>query len=476
MFGWHKDCVSRTGGPIPPTMLRIFRHYVPAAVIIMIALDAGVVVAAAHLSTWLAAWPGEGSIWPKTVLLTVLVVLALYLADLYDARLMLGRRELAARLLLAFFPTALLGAALAFALPAFRFGRFAFLIIVALVPTGLLLTRTAWAHFHNAQPLSERVLVMGVSRAAGDILKLQSTGSHPFTALGFLDDSPDAHDRLPDGAELLGKGKDLLSIVDELHPDCVIVSLSDMRGAFPAQDLLECRLRGIRVEDWPTFYEKQTGKILLTELRPSWLIFSDGFVKTQITQMQKRAVDAFLSSVGLLVALPVMALVALAIKLDSKGPVLFRQERVGQRGRIFVLYKFRSMRVDAERESGPVWAVPSDPRITRIGRILRTSRLDELPQLMNVLRGDMSFIGPRPERPEFVSTLLRQSPFYMQRLSVKPGITGWAQVRYQYAASLDDSVEKLQYDLYYIKNLSPFLDLLILLHTIQVVLLARGSR
>src|SRR5215472_3841331 len=209
-------------------MLRIFRHYVPAAVLVLIALDAGVVVAAAQISTWLAAWPGEGSVWPKTVLLTVLVVLALHLADLYDARHLPGRRELAARLLLAFFPAALLAAALAFALPAFRFGRFAFLLIVALVPTGLLLTRTAWARFHDAQPLRERVLVMGVSRAAADILKLQSTGSHPFTALGFLDDTPDAHDRLPESAELLGKGKDLLSIVDELHPDCVIVSLSEM--------------------------------------------------------------------------------------------------------------------------------------------------------------------------------------------------------------------------------------------------------
>jgi len=457
-------------------MLRIFRHYVPAAVLVLIALDASVVVSAALLSTWLAAWPGEGSVWPKTALLTVIVILVLHLADLYDARSAPGRRELAARLLLGFFPAALLAAALAFAVPAFRFGRFAFLLIVTLVPAGLFLTRTVWARIHDAQPLRERVLVMGVSRSAGDLLKLQGTGSHPFAALGVLDDSPDAHDRLPEGAELLGKTKDLLSIVDELHPDCVIVSLAEMRGAFPAQDLLECRMRGIRVEDWPTFYEKQTGKILLTELRPSWLIFSDGFVKTQLTQMQKRAVDAFLASVGLLVALPIMALVALAIKLDSKGPVLFRQERVGQRGKIFVLYKFRSMRANAERESGPVWAAPADPRVTRIGRILRVSRLDELPQLLNVLRGDMSFIGPRPERPEFVSTLLRQSPFYMQRLSVKPGITGWAQVRYQYAASLDDSVEKLQYDLYYIKNLSPFLDLLILLHTIQVVLLARGSR
>ena len=457
-------------------MWRIFRHYVPAALFVLIALDVSVVLMAVRFSSWLGPWAGEGSGWPRTAILTLLVVFALDLADLYDPRLQPGRGELAARLLLAVVPAALLAAALAFAMPAFRFGRFAFLLICGLLIPGLFLSRTAWARIHGTDPLRERLLVMGVSRAAEGILELQSTGSRPFTVLGFLDDSPGAHETLPAGAELLGKSKDLLSIAEELHPDCVITALAEMRGALPTKDLLECRLRGIRVEDWPTFYEKQTGKILLAELRPSWLIFSDGFVKTRLAQIHKRGLDAVLAVAGLLLSLPLMGLIALAIKLDSKGPVLFRQERVGQGGRLFVLYKFRSMDSDAERDSGPVWASPDDPRVTRVGRFLRTTRLDELPQLFNVLAGHMSFIGPRPERPEFVRSLLRQSPFYMQRLSVKPGITGWAQVRYQYAASVDDSVEKLQYDLYYIKNLSPFLDLLILLHTIQVILLARGSR
>jgi sugar transferase (PEP-CTERM system associated) len=457
-------------------MLRIFRHYVPGTLFILMALDVSVILVAVRLSSRLSPWVGGGSVWPKTALLTLLVVFALYLADLYNPRLQPGRRELAARLLLVVFPTTLLAAAVAFAVPAFRFGRFAFVLIFGLITTGLFLSRSAWASIYLAEPLRDRVLVVGASRAAESILTLQSTGARPFIALGFVDDSPDAHDRLPAGAELLGKTKDLLSLVEELRPDCVVVALGEMRGAFPARDLLECRLRGIRVEEWPTFYEKQTGKILLAELRPSWLIFSDGFVKTQLTKIYKRALDVLLAGPGLLLSLPLMSLIAVAIKLDSKGPVLFRQDRVGQNGHLFTLYKFRSMDSDAERHSGPVWASPDDPRVTRVGRVLRTTRLDELPQLFNVLAGDMSFIGPRPERPEFVRALLRQSPFYMQRLSVKPGITGWAQVRYQYAASLDDSVEKLQYDLYYIKNLSPFLDLLILLHTIQVVLLARGSR
>jgi sugar transferase (PEP-CTERM system associated) len=280
---------------------------------------------------------------------------------------------------------------------------------------------------------------------------------------------------VPHGCELLGKSRDLLNLADELKPDLVLVALAEMRRALPAEDLLECRLRGINVEEWPTFYEKQTGKILVANLRPSWLIFSDGFVKTETTRMVKRAMDIGLSLMGLVLSLPIMLVVSLLVKLDSRGPVLFRQQRVGERGRIFVLNKFRSMSVDAER-NGAVWAQQRDPRVTRIGRWLRRTRLDELPQFWNVLVGDMSFVGPRPERPEFVSTLQKQIPFYMGRHSVKPGITGWAQVRHHYAASVEDSMEKLQYDLYYIKNMSPLLDLVILMSTLQVVLFARGSR
>ena len=280
---------------------------------------------------------------------------------------------------------------------------------------------------------------------------------------------------MPAGFHLLGKAKDLLTLADEFKPDLVLVALAEMRRALPAEELLECRFQGINVEDWPTFYERQTGKILVTNLRPSWLIFADGFVKTEMTRVVKRAMDIGLALVGLVLSLPLMLLAACAIKLDSKGPVLFRQRRVGERGRIFVLRKFRSMTVDAERD-GPVWAAAHDSRVTRVGRWLRRTRLDELPQFWNVLAGDMSFVGPRPERPEFVEQLQREIPFYMGRHSVKPGITGWAQVRHRYAASIEDSMEKLQYDLYYIKNMSPLLDVVILLSTLQVVLFRRGSR
>ncbi len=457
-------------------MLRVFRHYVPGLAVLVIAADAAVLLAAVAIPYMLGGWIGDGALWPKAITLCGVTLFALYLADLHRIDLRLGGREVTGRLLVALVASAVVLAAAGFAVPALRFGRFAFVQIFAIASAGLLVWRLAWDRVRSHDRLRPRVLVLGVSRAADTLAELQATGSQPFTILGFLDDDPAAFERLPAGSSLLGKSKDLLNLVEELEPDVVLVALPDMRGALPTADLLECRLRGIRVEDWPTFYEKQTGKVSVTDLRPSWLIFSDGFVKGQLSRTAKRALDLVLAAAGLVLASPVMALVALAIKLDSPGPVLFRQERVGQNGRIFVLNKFRSMRADAELESGPVWAVPGDPRVTRVGRFLRRTRLDELPQLFNVLVGHMSFVGPRPERPDFVRLLQRQIPFYTGRLAVRPGITGWAQVRYRYAGSVADQREKLQYDLYYIKNLSPFLDLLILLHTVQVVLFARGAR
>jgi sugar transferase (PEP-CTERM system associated) len=441
----------------------------------MVAADLGIVTFAMASAKLLGYWHPDGALWPKTVIVAAVTMLALYLADLYKVDFRIRRVELASRLFVAVAAAATLMAAIGFAFPILRLGRLAFIHVLGVVALGLLGSRLAWIALGPKRRLNHRVLVLGVGRSASVLPELQFSGTRPFTILGFLEDAPDAADRVPAGFELLGKSKDLLSLADELRPDLVLVALAEMRRALPAEDLLECRLRGINVEEWPTFYEKQTGKILVANLRPSWLIFSDGFVKTDTTRMVKRAMDIGLALLGLVLSLPVMLVVALAVKLDSKGPVLFRQKRVGERGRIFVLNKFRSMSVDAERH-GPVWAAARDPRVTRIGGWLRRSRLDELPQFWNVLVGDMSFVGPRPERPEFVGTLQREIPFYMGRHSVKPGITGWAQVRHRYAASVEDSLEKLQYDLYYIKNLSPLLDLVILLSTLQVVLFARGSR
>jgi len=441
-----------------------------------VVIDLAIVAGAVGLSYASGEWIGDAPLWPKIIALCGLTVFSVYLTDLYKVDLRPNGRELIVRLGLALGCAAILTAAVGFAVPLLRFGRLAFIEIFAFVTSGLVVWRLGWDRLRSTPRLSKRVLVVGVSPVAHELVALESTGLQPFSVLGFLDSDPAAPDHVPAGTVLLGKPNDLLSLVEELHPDLVLVALPDMRGALPTGDLLECRLRGIRVEDWPTFYEKQTGKVLVTGLRPSWLIFSDGFVKTQLLQTIKRGLDIVLALAAMVISFPVMVLVAVAIKLDSAGPALFRQERVGQNGRIFVLNKFRSMRVDAEKHSGPVWARAADPRVTRVGRFIRKTRLDELPQLVNVLVGDMSFVGPRPERPDFVRVLQKQIPFYTGRLAVKPGITGWAQVRYQYAASVEDQLEKLQYDLYYVKNLSPFLDLIILLHTVQVVLFARGGR
>jgi sugar transferase (PEP-CTERM system associated) len=256
----------------------------------------------------------------------------------------------------------------------------------------------------------------------------------------------------------------------------IIVGLPDRRGRLPIAQLLQAKLSGTRVEDATTTYERLTGKILIDDLKPSWLIFSDGFVVSRSMRFWKRAFDVALASVAFVLAAPFTLLTALAVYLDSDGPVLYSQDRVGEGGRIFTVYKFRSMRVDAEPEGQPMWAQDGDERVTRVGRIIRKVRLDELPQLWNVLRGDMSFVGPRPERLFFVQQLEQEIPYYQQRHSVKPGLTGWAQIKYPYGSSIEDATEKLRYDLYYIKHVSLALDLSIVFDTVKVIMFGKGAK
>ena len=455
-------------------MLRIFRHYVSGLAFVLFLGDLLVILAAFFVVEHSTAWAGYAPFAARFVEVSIIMVLVLYLGDLYQLRGMTGNREVAARLLVCQSVTALAVAAIGFAIPLLRLSRLAFLETFLLTTLGLGAWRALLLAAWSQQQITVRVLVVGTGEVGRLIAGLEPTSSRPFRIIGFLDDVPGAADMVPEGHALLGKIQDLDSLVEETRPDVVVVAQMDRRGNFPAQALLACRLRGIQVEDWPTFYEKATGKILVTAVRPSWLIFSDGFVKTPRTEIIKRLFDVTVSLAGIVLSLPIMALVAHAVRLDSAGPLLYRQPRLGQNGCVFILNKFRSMRQDAEKDTGPVWSAQRDPRITRVGTFLRRSRLDELPQLFNVLLGHMSFIGPRPERPEFVAALQKQIPFYMERLAVKPGITGWAQVRYEYGSSVEDAIEKLQYDLYYIKNLSLFLDLVIVLNTVQVVLFARG--
>jgi sugar transferase (PEP-CTERM system associated) len=279
----------------------------------------------------------------------------------------------------------------------------------------------------------------------------------------------------PSDCPIIGDFSQISSICREAQVDRIIVALDERRGKLPLDQLLECRLRGVRVEEGVGFSENLTGKLMVENLRPSSLIFADGFRRSQIIKQLKRYFDIGASLLTLIFSFPCVLAVSIAILWESKGPIFYRQERVGQDGRVFPLLKFRSMRVDAEGDE-PVWAGVDDSRITRVGKIIRKLRLDEIPQVINVLKGEMSFVGPRPERPFFTEKLIQEVPFYSHRHTVKPGITGWAQICYPYGASKEDALEKLKYDLYYIKHMSPYLDFMILLETIKTVLFGQGSR
>lgn len=327
-------------------------------------------------------------------------------------------------------------------------------------------------------PFAQRVLILGAGDLACQLGGLIMSQNGSFALAGYLECGERGPVQTVHQPELfksliIKQEGDLLQTARDHKASLIVVALSERRGVLPLQDMMRCKLNGIEVVDAPTFYELVQGKLMVEEMTPSWIIFSSGFRRTPLINIYKRCVDVLLSVVGLLATAPFFPLVALAIKLDSAGPLFFKQVRVGSGEKTFVLYKFRSMCQDAERD-GAVWAVKNDARITRVGSFLRNSRIDELPQLYNVLKGDMSFIGPRPERPEFVENLKKDIYFYSKRHTIKPGLTGWAQVRYPYGATVEDAIEKLRYDLYYIKNLSFFLDTQIVFETVKVVLFGRG--
>jgi sugar transferase (PEP-CTERM system associated) len=320
----------------------------------------------------------------------------------------------------------------------------------------------------------QRILFVGNSPIVGDIArKLDEQPELGLTHIGYLGDSPDL-----EWSHLtrLGSVGDLRRVVAETRPDRIVVGMAERRQRLPVYDLLDLRLSGIRIEEAATTYEVAFGRICTSELRPSQLIFSAELGPKPHRVQWQRMYSFLIALLGFLISAPVMLAVAVLVKLSSPGPILYRQVRVGLHDKLFTVYKFRSMRADAEAKTGAVWAATDDPRITPIGKWLRKLRLDELPQLFNVLRGDMSIVGPRPERPEFVRTLNEQIPFYRQRHCVKPGITGWAQISHKYGDTLEDTTVKLEYDLYYIKNLAPSLDAYIIFHTLKVMLLSRGAQ
>jgi sugar transferase (PEP-CTERM system associated) len=327
--------------------------------------------------------------------------------------------------------------------------------------------------------LTDRIIVLGSGSLAAQMGELVQKSVHRFNHVlaGYVTGGSESQEVAVPQEMILGKVDDLQDIAMRQKAAKIIVALPERGGVFSVRNvLLNCKLHGVEIVDTPSFYEKVTDKLMLENMNISWLIYSAGFRRTALIRALKRTVDVVLSLVGIILVLPFLPFIALLVKLDSPGPVLYRQVRVGFLEKPFVLFKFRSMGQDAERENGAIWARPDDPRVGPIGRFLRKSRLDEIPQLYNVLRGDMSFIGPRPERPEFVEQLDKLIPFYAKRHFIKPGITGWAQVKYHYGSSVDDAYEKLRYDLYYFKNMSPILDTLIVMETFKVVIFQRGGR
>jgi sugar transferase (PEP-CTERM system associated) len=416
--------------------------------------------------------PAAGLV-PRVLLVIVVCQLCLYYRNLYEFRVLANRSELLIRVLQALGAASVILALLYLFVPSLIIARGVFVTSGLFVAAGVTSWRLSFEWISRRVAPRERLLLVGVSSASIALAReLSERTERAIEVVGFV--CPEA-DRagVPD-ANVIGTIEDIPAIVRARGVDRVVVSLADARGKLPMDKLLEMKLDGVTFDHLASVYEQYTGRIAVENLRPSWLIFSEGFRKSRRLRAAKRGLDVLGSGLALMALLPVMCVIAVLVKLTSPGPVIYGQQRVGLRGHVFKVRKFRSMREDAEASTGAVWAGENDSRVTPIGRVLRRTHLDELPQFWNILIGDMSLVGPRPERPEFVKDLTQVIPFYRQRHIVRPGLTGWAQVCYAYGASVDDSMQKLQYDLFYIKHMSLGLDAYTLLRTVKRVIQGRG--
>lgn len=462
-------------------MVRLFRHYVPHSFILLGVVEVLILMSSIYFGATLR-FAGEnqplrsaGPLLPKALIFAFVMISVMTAVGLYKSNL----REGVAGMLLRIGISILFGlAAMSFVFylfPALFLGRGAFGLAFAVALLGIIATRIIFFKVVNQDALKRRILVLGTGRRAREIAQQlrRKVDRRGFVIVGYV--SVDGEHAAIEAHHIAHLDIPLLEFAEQKQIDEIVVAVEDRRKGFPVHQLLDCKMSGIEVVDMLTFFERQGGKIRLDLLHPSWLIFSDGFLSGSVPSYTKRGFDIVASLVLLVIMWPVMVIAAIAIKLESRGPILYRQVRVGQNWRLVQVLKFRSMRTDAEKD-GPQWAGINDSRVTRVGAFLRKVRIDELPQLYNVLKGEMSFVGPRPERPMFVERLSQSIPYYAERHRVKPGITGWAQIRYPYGSSEKDAVEKLQYDLYYVKNYSLFLDLLILFQTAEVILWGRGAR
>jgi sugar transferase (PEP-CTERM system associated) len=457
-------------------LIRLFNVYYPARALVLLAVET-MVVFSSFLLGMMLAFPDDRYIvlnyengYVKVIVATLVVLICSHWFDLYDASRIEAKGEMYFRLFLVPGLLALLLAVVSWIYPEILPGNNASLFGLVLLTVGLVAWRAAYGWLVQQPFMQEKVYVLGTGERALRLVQgLRQRKELGVEVIGWSGNVEGALTRDTAAAHLM-------EVANSQRVHRVIVAMADRRGTFPVEELLQLRLNGVRIEEATSWLEKISGRIEVDQLYPSWLIFADGFRFSTSFNLMRRALSMLVSLMLLLVVLPFLPFVILAIKLDSKGPVLYRQKRVGRAGNIFFCYKFRTMRQDAEADTGPTWAGDDDPRITRFGKFLRSSRIDEIPQLWCVFKGDMGFVGPRPERPEFVEWLTKEIPYYGVRHAVRPGITGWAQVRYKYGNTVEDAKQKLQYDLFYIKNASLGLDILIMFQTIKIVLLGRGAQ
>jgi len=466
-------------------MFRIFSQYVSAKTILLIFLENVLIALSLLLGARLRFWNSPAEFenyvqFPDFILqvitVTVIFQVALYYGNLYNPALIRQRRELIMALGQALGGGTVVVGLVYYLVPRLLIGRGVFFIGMSLVLASFVLSRVALDHAWTLAAPTGTILILGTKELAATVAReLRKRDDLNLRIIGFVGERADAPEEFC-GQTVFGHDSQLESLIRDHRVTRVIVALEDQRGCLPVRDLVKLRVQGIRIDDAHSTVAALTGRVWLHTVKPSWFVFSEGFHRARLGLAAKRVCDLTCALVGLVLALPIMALTALVIRLDSKGPIIYRQTRVGLKGATFNVLKFRSMRVDAETGKGAQWASKNDPRVTKVGRFLRKCRLDELPQLINVIRGEMSFVGPRPERPVFVDQLREQIAYYDERHSVRPGLTGWAQVQYPYGASVEDAFRKLEYDLFYLKNMSISFDLLILLQTVRIVFTGKGAQ
>jgi sugar transferase (PEP-CTERM system associated) len=473
-------------------MIRLLHAYFPARTIFLGVSEACLVSFAFLSATMARLGPrGMGYVFNnqhgslKILIASVLIVTCMHYFDLYETSVFTNHREVIVRLFEALGTVYSLSVVLYYFYPPLELGRGIFVIGLILAAVLLYCWRGLFSKINSVPEFADRALIFGDGPLANLLqaefetrpeLGLRVVGRVVPTEHGDYRHTNSHSGESPCKSGLTDVEDYLSRTVNDLRANRVVVAMGDRRGKLPVDLLLSLKCRGLQVQDGVEVYEAITGKVPIESIRLGWLLFSPGCYSSRFHLAYKRTASILISIFGLLMSLPLLPFIILAIKLSSRGPVLYRQKRVGRDGVPFYCYKFRTMREDAEADTGPTWALDDDPRITRVGKIMRKSRLDEIPQLWNVLKGDMNLVGPRPERPEFTEFLSREIPHYHLRHTVRPGITGWAQIRHKYASSIEDAKEKLQYDLFYIKNMSIGLDLLVFLQTVKVILFSEGAK